>query len=453
MKKDLQNSYPFEPFTYKSIKLIPMPSRDERQILLRRAGYNVFKIPADKVTIDLLTDSGTGALSEEQWACLMRGDESYAQATSWRRLEESAKEFSGMHHILPVHQGRAAEKVIAEALLNPGDVAIANTFFDTTRANFEHRGARCFDAPSLKSFDISSSVRFKGDMDIIKLCALLKEHKKRVKIIVMTLTNNTGGGQPASLENIREVSKIAKEHSTLFLIDACRIAENAYFIWRDELKRQGMVSEVVRKTFALADFADMSAKKDGLANMGGLIFINKKRIAAKLENLVILYEGYLTYGGMSGREIETIAQGLREVVNETYLEYRIGQVAYLNRGLRDLGASLISPPGGHAVYIDAGALLPHIPKNEFPGQALASALYLEGGIRSVEIGSLMFGEHAQYELVRLALPRRVYTQSHLDYVIKVCKKVLEGKTSLKGYQITWEPKALRHFSCRLEPIS
>jgi tryptophanase len=448
-----QNRYPFEPFMYKSVKPLSITSREERTRILQKAGFNVFRISSDKVTIDLLTDSGTGALSEEQWASLMRGDESYAQATSWRRLERSAKKFSGMRYILPVHQGRAAEKIIAEAFLHPGDVAIANTFFDTTRANFEHRGAYCFDAPSLKSFDISSSAKFKGDMDLAKLSALLKEHKERVRIIVMTLTNNTGGGQPASLKNIGEVSKIAKEHSILFLIDACRIAENAYFIWRDELKLLGSVSEVVRKTFALADFADMSAKKDGLANMGGLIFTNKKRIVAHLENLVILYEGYLTYGGMSGREMETIAQGLREVVDEAYLEHRVGQVAYLHQGLKDLGIPLISPAGGHAVYIDAGALLPHIQKSEFPGQALAVALYLEGGIRTVEIGSLMFGENAQHELVRLALPRRVYTQSHLDYVVEVCKKVLEGKTSLRGYRITWEPKALRHFSCRLLPES
>jgi tryptophanase len=447
------DAYPFEPFVAKSVKQLPLIIRKDRERELHKAGFNLFKVPSDKVIIDLLTDSGTGALSEEQWASLMRGDESYASATSWRRLERSARKFSGMRYVLPVHQGRAAEKVMAETLLSAGDVAIANTFFDMTRANFEHRGVVCVDAPSSKNSDISDPLLFKGDMDIEDLKLYLKEYGNRVKMIVMTLTNNSGGGQPASLENIEQVSSIAKEARITFLIDACRIVENSYFVWRDGRKITSCVEEVVQRTFALCDLAHMSAKKDGLANIGGLIFTNQKGIAEKLGEFVILYEGYLTYGGMSGREMETIAQGLREVVDEAYLEHRVGQVAYLHQGLKELGIPLISPPGGHAVYIDAGAFLPHIPKEEFPGQALAVALYLEGGVRSVEIGSLMFGEHAKHELVRLALPRRVYTQSHLDYVIEVCKKVFERKTSLKGYRITWEPKALRHFSCRLLPES
>lgn len=446
-----KNLYPLEPFVSKSVKPLPHVSRNEREKTLRNAGFNLFKVPADKVIIDLLTDSGTGALSEEQQAALMRGDESYAGATSWRRLERSARKFSGMRYILPVHQGRAAEKVMAEALLVQGDVAIANTFFDTTRANFEHRGALCIDAPPDKNSDISESLPFKGDMNIEKLKAYLKEYGTRVKMIVMTLTNNSGGGQPASLENIEQVSRIAREAGIIFLIDACRIAENSYFVWRDGREITSSVAEVVRRTFAFCDLAHMSAKKDGLANIGGLIFTNRKSMRDKLAEFVILYEGYLTYGGMSGREMETIAQGLREVVDEAYLEYRVGQVAYLHQSLIDIGVPLINPPGGHAVYIDAGTLLPHIPKNEFPGQAFAGALYLEGGIRSVEIGSLMFGENATRELVRLALPRRMYTQSHLDYVIGVCKMVLERKKSLRGFAIVHEPKTLRHFSCRLKP--
>lgn len=443
-------SYPLEPFIYKTIKPIHLLSRVERIKALKNAHFNLFKIPAEKVTIDFLTDSGTGAMSEKQWSALMIGDETYANATSWNRFEEAAKNFSGMHFIIPAHQGRAAEKIIAEVFLRSGDIAVANTFFDTTRANFEHRGALCIDIPTKKSSNLSSSVRFKGDIDTQKLKMLLQKYKGRVKLVVMTLTNNSGGGQPASLQNIQAVSSLAKKHKVLFLIDACRIAENAYFIWRDELKRKQSIAKIVRRTFSLADMAHMSAKKDGLSNMGGFIATNKARLATPIKELVILYEGFTTYGGMSGRDLETVAEGLKEVTDEKYLTHRVGQVAYLHRGLKEIGFPLISPPGGHAVYIDAGKLLPHIPKSKFPGQALVAALYEEGGIRSVEIGSLMFAEHARHELVRLAIPRRVYTQSHFDYVIDVCKKIIAKKKQLKGFQIIWEPKSLRHFSLKLE---
>lgn len=433
--------YPFEPFIYKAVKPISLLTKDERLRALRKADFNLFQIPARKVTIDLLTDSGTCALSEEQWACLMRGDESYAGAVSYERFEKSVKEFTGMRDVIPVHQGRAAEKIIAETFLNPGDVAIANTFFDTTRANFEHRGAECIDIPAKK-----------GDIDLSKLAALLKKHGKKTKLIVMTLTNNGGGGQPASFQNISEVSKIAKKYRVLFLIDSCRIAENSYFIWRDELKKKNSIAEIVRRTYALCDLSHMSAKKDGLANIGGFIVTNKRQFTEKMGFFTILYEGYLTYGGISGRDLETIAQGLKEVVDEKYLSHRIGQVAYLHTGLADLEIPMINPPGGHAVYIDAAAFLPHIPKEQFPGQALSVALYAEGGVRSVEIGSLMFGDNARHELVRLALPRRVYTQSHLDYVIEIMAKLKEKKDQLKGFKIMWESPALRHFSCKLKPI-
>lgn len=459
----MKNRYPFEPFVYKTVKPIPLLGKEDRLRALQDAFYNLFRIPADKVTIDLLTDSGTGALSEEQWSALMRGDESYAWATSWSRqdpetgekkgLEPAVREFSGITHVIPVHQGRAAEKVMAEALLGPDDVVLANTLFDTTRANFEYRKALCVDIPAVDLMDARPD-DFKGNIDFQKLDYLVRNtYRGRVKIIVMTLTNNSGGGQPASLRNIEAVSNFAHKHNILFLIDACRIAENSYFVWKNELRKEGTVAEVVQKTFALCDLAHMSAKKDGLANIGGFIVTNRDDLKEMFEELVILYEGYLTYGGMSGREMETIAQGLKEVVKEDYLAHRVGQVAYLHRGLSKAGFPLVNPPGGHAVYIDAGSLLPHIPKEEFPGHALAVALYAEGGIRSVEIGSLMFDKHVSYELVRLALPRRVYTQSHLDYVIDVCKKIFKEKDIVRGFTITWEPKALRHFSCKLQPIS
>lgn len=433
--------YPFEPFIYKTVKPISVLSKDERLRALHEADFNLFKIPSRKVTIDFLTDSGTGAMSEKQWACLMEGDESYASATSYERFEKSVREFTGMRHVIPVHQGRAAEKIIAEAFLNSKDIVIANTLFDTTRANFEYRGAECIDIPSRM-----------GDIDLGKLSLLLKKHKEKVKFVVMTLTNNTGGGQPASFKNISEASRIAKQYRVPLLIDSCRIAENSYFIWRDEFKQKVSIKDIVKKTYALCDVSHMSAKKDGLANIGGFIVTNKSQFAEKMGFFTILYEGYLTYGGMSGRDIETIAQGLKEVVDEKYLTHRIGQVAYLHKGLSDLGIPLINPSGGHAVYIDAAAFLPHIPKEKFPGQALAVALYAEGGIRSVEIGSLMFSKHAKHELVRLALPRRVYTRSHLDYVIEIAAKLMKKKDYLKGFKIIWESPALRHFSCKLAPV-
>jgi len=445
-------SYPFEPFKFKAVEPIQSVSKRERTKLLRDASYNLFKIPADRVTIDLLTDSGTGALSQEQWSRSMLGDESYAAAKSWKRLEESAQKFSGKRYILPVHQGRAAEKIIAEVFLTKNDVVLANTLFDTTRANFEYQNASCVDIPARKAADLTKPTQFKGDMDLIKLRTTLKKYKKRTKLIVMTLTNNSGGGQPASFKNIEAVSKIARGAGVPFLIDACRIAENAYFIYRDEFKNRGSIGAIVKKTLALADFAHMSAKKDGLANIGGFIVTGDKKLAENLGNLVVLYEGYLTYGGMSGRDMEIISCGLEEVVDKNYMEYRINQTKYLHNALAEIGVPLVHPAGGHAVYINAENLLPHIPKNEFPAQALATALYLEGGIRSVEIGSLMFGGVAKNELVRLALPRRTYTQSHLDYVAEVCRKIFQNRKKLRGFKIVWEPEILRHFSCRLEPI-
>lgn len=446
-------SYPFEPYKIKVLESIKILNKTERMKALQKANYNLFKIPSEKVTIDLLTDSGTSALSQEQWSQIMLGDESYASAKSWERFEIAVKNFTGKKEVIPVHQGRAAEKIIAETLLQKDDLAFSNGFFDTTRANFEHRGIKCVDIPTEKSVNLSTPKLFKGDIDTKKLKQLMIRHLGKSKMVLMTLTNNTGGGQPASFKNVELASKLSRKANIKFTIDACRIVENAYFIWLHEQKRKGHIKDIIRKLFSLSDVAFMSTKKDGLANSGGFMVTNDHSLAAKLRELTVLYEGYVTYGGMTGREMEAIAQGLKEVVAPTYLEYRISQVAYLHNELHQLGIPLIHPPGGHAVYVDAGKLFPHVPKDNFPGQALTIALYQEGGIRSVEIGSLMYGKTSKPELVRLAIPRRTYTQSHLSYVVETFKKVLKNKKQYKGLKIIWQPSTLRHFTCKLKPSS
>ncbi|MBI2068662.1 MAG: tryptophanase [Candidatus Yanofskybacteria bacterium] len=445
--------YPFEPYKIKVLGPIKTLSKAERLKALREARYNLFKIPSEKITVDLLTDSGTSALSQEQWSQIMLGDETYASSKSWERFEVAVKNFTGKKEVIPVHQGRAAEKIIAEVLLEKNDAAFSNSFFDTTRANFEHRGATCFDIPTEKSADLSKPKLFKGDIDAKKLKKLLSRYGKRAKFVLMTLTNNTGGGQPASLKNTELAGNIAAKKGLKFIIDACRIAENAYFIWLYEQKRKGNIKSIIRKLFSLSDVAFMSTKKDGLANSGGFIVTNDRSLAAKLRELTVLYEGFVTYGGMTGREMETIARGLEEVVSPTYLEHRIGQIVYLHNELAKIDIPLIHPPGGHAVYVDAGKLFAHIPQNEFPGQALAAALYQEGGIRSVEIGSLMLGKTPKSELVRLAVPRRTYTRPHFDYVVDVFKKIAANKKQYKGFKITWQPSTLRHFTCKLKPVN
>src|SRR3989344_1387028 len=437
--------YPFEPYKIKVLESVKILNKSERVKMLQEADYNLFKIPSEKVTIDLLTDSGTSALSQGQWSQMMLGDESYASAKSWERFETAVKNFTGKKEVIPVHQGRAAEKIIAEALLEKNDIAFSNSFFDTTRANFEHRGAMCIDVPTEKSADLSKPKLFKGDIDGKKLRKLLSRYGKRAKFVLMTLTNNTGGGQPASLKNVELAASIAGKKGLKFIVDACRVAENAYFIWLTEQKKQGSIKSIIRKLFAPADIAYMSTKKDGLANSGGFIVTNDKSLAVRLRELAVLYEGFVTYGGMAGREMETIARGLEEVVEPTYLEHRIGQVAYLHSELSKIAIPLINPPGGHAVYVDAGKLFSHIPQNEFPGQALAAALYQEGGIRSVEIGFLMLGQKAKPDLVRLAIPRRTYTQSHFDFVVEVFKKIIANKKEYRGFKIIWQPSSLRHF--------
>lgn len=445
-------SYPFEPYKIKVLISINVLSRAKRTKTLQEADYNLFRVSSEKVTIDLLTDSGTSALSQEQWSQIMLGDESYATAKSWERLEASVKNFTGKREIIPVHQGRAAEKIIAEVLLQKNDVALSNSFFDTTRANFEHQGATCLDIPTEKALNLSQPKLFKGDINSKKLRQLIFKYRKRVKLVLMTLTNNTGGGQPASLKNIELAMHIAKKNGLLFIIDACRIAENAYFIWLHEQKKKGNVRSIIRKIFSLADISFMSTKKDGLANSGGFIVTNDRPLASRLKELVVLYEGFITYGGMTGRDMETVARGLEEVVDPIYLEHRMGQVAYLHNELTQIEVPLINPPGGHAVYVDAAKFFPHIPKNNFPGQALVAALYQEGGIRSVEIGSLMLASSARNELVRLAIPRRTYTQAHFDYVVGIFKKVSANKKLYKGFKITWQPPSLRHFTCKLKPV-
>ena len=446
-------SYPFDPYKIKVLDRIQILSKSERVKTLQEADYNLFKIPSEKVAVDLLTDSGTSALSQEQLSQMMLGDEAYASAKSWERFEAAVKNFTGKKEVIPVHQGRAAEKIMAEVFLDKNDAAFSNSFFDTTRANFEHRGATCFDIPTKKSADLLKPRLFKGDIDIKKLRNLLNRYKKQAKVVLMTLTNNTGGGQPASLKNIELARDITVKRGPKFIIDACRIAENAYFVWLYEQKRKGSIKNIIRNLFSLSDAAFMSTKKDGLANSGGFIVTNDKTLAAKFRELTVLYEGFITYGGMTGREMETIARGLEEVINLTYLEHRIGQIAYIHSELAKIGVPLIHPPGGHAVYVDAGKLFSHIPRNEFPGQALVVALYQEGGIRSVEIGSLMLGKTSKPELVRLAVPRRTYTRSHFDYVAEVFKKIVADKKRYRGFKITWQPSTLRHFTCKLKPTN
>ena len=442
-----------ESFKIKIVEPIRILAKKERLRILKKAGYNLFRVPADKVTIDFLTDSGTGALSQDQLAMMMKGDESYAGAKSWQRFEKAAQEFTGKKEIIPVHQGRAAEKIITETLVKSrGCYAVANTFFDTTRANFEHAGAVCVDFPA--SDNIASREKFKGNLNVRAADYFLKKNGAKTAALVMTATNNANGGQPVSLANISAAAALARRYKIPFIIDACRVAENGYFIKRDEKSASAMtISAIVRKSLKNADIVFMSAKKDGLANMGGFIATDNKKFAEMFKNLGILYEGYSTYGGMSGREMETVAQGLKEVLEENYLRHRVGQVAELHKTLSKIGFKLINPPGGHAVYLDASAALPHVKKENLPGQALAISFYLEGGVRGVEIGTLMFGKSARRELVRLALPRRAYTKSHLDYVAEVGKAVWKKRKTLRGFKIVKAPAELRHFSATFRPVS
>ena len=449
-----------EPFRIHSVEPVRAISEEHRKAAARKAGYNLFSLHADDVLIDLLTDSGTGAMSRDQWAALQRGDESYAGSPSWYRFLESVQELFPFKHVIPTHQGRAAEKILFTAVGAPGKIVPNNTHFDTTRANVEATGAEAIDLPCAESRDHQSLFPFKGNMDLEQLEALLRKRAADVPLVMMTVTNNSGGGQPVSLENLHGVHDLCRKYGVPLFLDGCRFAENAWFIRQREGGQSDRdVSDIVREMASLIDGMTMSAKKDGLANIGGWLAMNDDSLAEKCRNLLILTEGFPTYGGLAGRDLEAIAQGLREVVDHEYLRYRIRSTEYLGEALVKMGVPIVRPVGGHAVYVDARAMLPHIPPLQYPGQSLAVALYETGGVRGCEIGTVMFGlrpdgteEAAPMDLVRLAIPRRTYTQSHIDYVIEVCEAVLADAKSLRGYRIVQQPKALRHFTARFEPL-
>ena len=447
-----------EPFRIKSVDPIRMTTQEQRLASLQRAHFNLFQIPATDVIIDLLTDSGTGAMSSEQWAGLMRGDESYAGATSYYRFLERLEKLTGMRNVLPTHQGRASERLLVEVLIGSGTdgngmIVPNNAHFDTTRANIEHSGAEAIDLLTDEGARSETIAPFKGDLDVAKLESLLNERADDVPFVMVTVTCNSNGGQPVSLANLRQVRELCDAYGKLLFLDACRFAENAWFIkTREPSQASKSVPRIVREMFDLADGATISAKKDGLVNIGGVLLIRDDVLFTSASNLLILTEGFVTYGGLAGRDLEAMAIGFEEVMHEDYLRYRIRSTEYLGEKLSEGGVAIVQPPGGHAVYIDASALLPHIPPHEFPGQALACALYGQGGIRTCEIGSVMMGEHAVMQLVRLAIPRRTYTQSHIDYVIEVVLDVKQCAGALKGFRIVEEPKSLRHFTAKFEPV-
>jgi tryptophanase len=442
-----------EPFRIKSVEPLHFTTREERERYLEQAGFNLFLIDARNIVIDLLTDSGTSAMSTEQWAALMRGDESYAGSESFFRMKRVVQELTGFRHVIPTHQGRAAERILFTVLCKPGHVVPNNTHFDTTRANIEFTGARAVDLPIPEAADTQALLDFKGNMDVDALERLIEaEGPARIPIVMLTVTNNSGGGQPVSMANIRDVKRVASRHGIPMYLDACRFAENAWFIGEREPEFAGWTpKQIARKMFSYADGCTFSAKKDAFANIGGLLCTNDDRLAMQETNLLILTEGFPTYGGLAGRDLEAIAVGLEEVLDPSYLRYRAVSTEYLGRRIAGQGVPIVQPPGGHAIYIDAARMLPHIPRGQFQGQALAVELYRHAGIRSVEIGSVMFGEQSKHELLRLAIPRRVYTQSHIDYVIEAILEVNARRTELRGLEIVEQPPFLRHFSARFRP--
>lgn len=452
-----------EPFRIKSVEPIHFNTKEERQIILEKASYNPFRIHADDVMIDLLTDSGTSAMSSDQWAGIMRGDESYAGSPSFFHFEKSVKDITGFPIVIPTHQGRAAEKILFSILGGKGKYFISNTLFDTTRANIEFSGAEGIDLICEDGKYPAIPAPFKGNMDTGALKKTIKEKgAEKIPMVIMTVTNNSGGGQPVSMQNIKEASGVCKENKIPFFIDACRFAENSYFIkLREEGYANKSVPEIAAELFSYADGCTMSAKKDAFANIGGFLAMHDLDLAIRCRNLLIITEGFTTYGGLAGRDLEAIAIGLKEVMDEHYLQYRIRSIEYLSNKLMEAGVPVMQPAGGHAVYIDAKEFLSHIPVEQYPGQALVCALYTEGGIRSVEIGSLMFGKYnqsgklipSQMELVRLAIPRRAYTQSHIDYVAEVIIQVFEKRNELNGLQIIEETPLLRHFTAKLKPVN
>ena len=444
-----------EPFRIKSVEPLRFTTRAHRESLLEGAGLNLFRIPAREILIDLLTDSGTSAMSTAQWAAMMRGDESYAGSESFYRMERVARELTGFRHIIPTHQGRAAERILFQVMCRPGQVVPNNTHFDTTRANIEFTGARALDLPIPEAADTQVRLDFKGNMDVAALERLIEiEGAARVPLIMLTVTNNSGGGQPVSMANIEAVKRVASSHGIPLYLDACRFAENAFFIGQREKQYANLSpKQIAQKMFSLADGCTFSAKKDAFANIGGLLCSNDDRVAMQETNLLILTEGFPTYGGLAGRDLEAIAVGLEEILDADYLQYRIVSTEYLGRHIADHGVPIVEPPGGHAIYIDAARMLPHIPRNQFPAQALAVELYRHAGIRSVEIGSVMFGGSAPHELLRLAIPRRVYTQSHIDYVVEAILEVNGHAEKIRGLEIVEEPPFLRHFSARFREVA
>ena len=447
----MPNRIIIEPFRIKSVEPIHWTTRPQREAFLRAACHNLFQLPADAVLIDLLTDSGTGAMSTRQWAAIMEGDESYAGSRSFDRFRDSVRDIFGFRHVIPTNQGRAAERILFGVMCRKGDIVPNNTHFDTTRANVEFAGAEAVDLLIPEGREPALNHPFKGNMDVAALETLItRVGRERVPLVMLTITNNSGGGQPVSLENVRAVSAVCRRHRIPLYFDACGFAENAYFI---KLRERGCElktpKEIAREVFSYGDGCTMSAKQDGVANIGGFLCTNDETLAQQEKNLLILTEGYPTYGGLAGRDLEAIAVGLQEALEEDYLRYRIASTAYLGNHIAAQGVPIVQPPGGHAIYIDARAFLPHIPPEQFPGVALACELYLQGGIRSVEIGTLMFGEAAKMDLVRLAIPRRVYTQSHIDYVVEVILEVWQHREQLKGLHLTYEAPFLRHFTARL----
>ncbi len=451
-----------EPFRIKSVEPIYFNTKEERKQILANAFYNPFLIHAHDVLIDLLTDSGTNAMSSNQWAGIMKGDESYAGSPSFFRFEETIQRITGMSFVIPTHQGRASEKILFSIIGGEGKFIVSNTLFDTTRANIEYTGATGVDLLCKEGKKPTVPAPFKGNMDVAALKNFIEEKgAAQIPLCIMTITNNSGGGQPVSMQNIREVKEICKTYNIPMFIDACRFAENAYFIKkREEGYADKSVRDIAREIFSYADGCTMSAKKDAFANIGGFLALLDESLAQQCRNLLILTEGFPTYGGLAGRDLEAIAIGLEEVMDENYLQYRIRSIEYLTEKLVEAGVPVMQPAGGHAIYLVANEFLPHIPVTQYPGQALTAALYIEGGIRSVEIGSLMFGKYdatgklmpAALELVRLAIPRRVYTQSHIDYVLEVILEVYKNRDQLKGLEIIEEPPVLRHFTVKLKPI-
>jgi tryptophanase len=451
-----------EPFRIKTTEPLKITTHEERVKALEEAHHNVFLLDAEDCCIDLLTDSGTGAMSTEQWAAMMLGDESYAGSRSWKNFEASVREITGMPHILPTHQGRAAEAILVECVVRPGDVIPNNSHFDTTRANIEYGGGVALNLPCPEAYDTGAQAPFKGNMDVDALRRCIEEHgRDRIPFCMITVTNNTGGGQPVSMANVRAVKEVLTEFEIPLIIDACRFAENAYFIHeREDGYRGRSLLDIAQETFSLADGATMSCKKDGLANIGGFLVCRDDEWAERFRNLLILREGFPTYGGLAGRDLEAIAVGLMEALEYDYQVYRHATVVYMVQRLSALDIPMVLPAGGHAVFLDAKRMVPHVPPLTFPGISVVNALYEAGGVRSVELGSVMFGhiddtgqeQPSPLELVRLAFPRRVYTQSHFDYIIEVIEQVWNERDRLPGYRITYQPELLRHFTCHFEPI-